>query len=354
MDNLQTESNIEEHLQFLKTRFNLELRVIDKEEGGRRQTHTPLGPIKEYQFIKKDEIIAHHRFVPVFLSHDGEKKMGLRSSNSWVSKSYRGFGLLPTLIGKGLADFKKKGFQFFLAFPNQNSFSVIKDSCGMMHLGTCTYLVKPSHIKGILKRMNIRLPSFLTRSFQGLIKVLNYFFRLQNFNIKNKYRIEFIENIPHDIDSLIDKSISKYKNYLIRNKEYLSWQYGHADYVKIACYDSEENLVGFLIGRQDIKDGLGVAAILDYYIDPLAVRGKILKKLVFAFEGYYKDCDIFSVLMNPHHDYKYSFNFLGYVTLNTECFGRSFWFMFKLLTDDKQDFSFNTWHLSFYDSIDAF
>ena len=339
------------HLQFLKQRFNLELKVLDKAEGGKRQSHTPLGPIKEYQFVKEDKVIAHHHFIPVENIFHEKLVRGLQLSNAWVDEKYRGFGLLPALVWAGIHALKAEGFKFIYAFPNQNNFQVLCRSCYMQHLGTPDLLILPLKIDNILKKKKWIELHFLTKFLN-----LTLFYRNRKYRAitKSHYQIKSVSHIPSDIDVLILKNKFLKPVRFVRNYIQLNWRYQHPDYLKIECRNSESQLVGFLISRQDKKEGLIVCGLIDYYLDRnLSNWNEALEDMLKLFFKMNQQADLLALLINPN-DQDYSlWTKYGFMRLNTLKYGRSFWMVYKSL-DGKQLPSFQDVHLSFYDSLDTY
>lgn len=296
MNGQNQSQKLDERLKKLQNKYDLKLIPYTSPVYDQRQGQTPLGCVREYKFDWQDKKIAHVAFVPVELNFLGEKYKGLQASGVWVDPEFRGQGIFAALVHAAQPNMQENGYKFYYGFPNANAFPIWTKSLNCNLPCTAEYLVKPNNIENIFKKTHLKMPKIFIKGAQSLLK---FYHRHYQKNFNKNYKVEkaaHVENISRDIERLFHNHHDD-EIYFTKSWEIFKWQYQQEKYQFFLCYDNSE-LVGYFVTSADIKEGMKVAAILDFGVDrKIADKFPVIASLTQAFEKHYLSVDVYSVLV---------------------------------------------------------
>jgi GNAT superfamily N-acetyltransferase len=304
-----------------------------------------------YSNITK-KVVAEYTFLPMKLLAKEKIFLGGQSSSVWVDKNFQGKGLSSYLISKSLEYLKNQNYTFHYGFPNEKIYKIYKNSINVEYIGIADFIIKLNKTENILKKKNIKILLPMSFFFNFLIKL---FFKLFFFYERNKeYKIESINRFTSEIDIFIEANINKNLIYFQKNFSELNWRYSDKRYKIFLAKNKYSEICGYLIGSVQKKEGLNVAAIIDFHLKK-GEETKILYPLLKNFEKYYENCDLYCYLCLPHQIEKKFLKKFFYFSFNTSKLKRSFWMFFQPLNEINLNYKKSeNWHISFYDSLDTF
>ena len=245
------------------------------EKFGHRDGKTPTDKIYIFNLYsnRTKKVIAQYAFLPMKLLTREKFFLGGQSSSVWVDKKLQGKGLSSYLISKSLEYLKNHNYSFHYGFPNEKIYKIYKNSINVEYIGIGDF-IKPL------------LPiSFFINFLIKLFFKLNFFFKKNN-----EYKIESIDSFTSEIDIFIEANVDKNLIYFQKNFNELNWRYSDKRYKIFIAKNKYLEICGYLIGSIQKKEGLKVAAIIDFCLKKKE-ETKVLSSLLESFEKYYENCD---------------------------------------------------------------
>lgn len=233
---------------------------------------------------EKGEVIGQEAIIPTPIKIDNYRYLAGQSVDSMVHPEYRGKGVFNKLVGKTIAEGRKKGYKLFYGFPNKNSLKTYQKNGWVEKARLVRYVKVIDWAKVIRSRRLINFFFWLS----PFIHLINSF----NFSkVKTRPEIKVVNEkyLPPFYESIWSEYLSKQEDLIAidRNYSYLSWRYevkpeSEYLYYTFTLYDEP---LGFAIIKKDDR-----GKIIRYKVGEfVTLRDDLLPNLVDLLEQVVKE-----------------------------------------------------------------
>ncbi len=236
--------------------------VLEKNPNG-----PPVFPVARE--IATQRVVAWALFAPFKILWQREDKKILAGFNLMVRKEYRRQGVASEIVTFGLADGKRKGYQFMIGLANSRSTRVhqkLGDPIG----ATIPMVVRPLDIASLTN--TITKNSALRWAIRILWKLAERTIFRENRILNGKENVEIKEEseIGVEFDSFWEHVKGKYDLILVRNRAFLQWRFREMPLrsYRIFTARKKSELIGYIVLRIADVRGIRCGLISDLLVLP--------------------------------------------------------------------------------------
>ena len=221
------------------------------------------------------EVVGQYVVIPINLNIDKKNYKGGLSVLTLTNKNYRGQKIFTILANEVYEECRKRGLNFVLGFPNQNSYYVFIKKLGFVDIGELELLIKPIRFSKIIKKW---FPGIFGKILSSFGKALDY---LAKPNLKTNSNIVELSVFDEKFDEFNKTIEGHYRFYQPRTAKFLNWRYiqNPREYINFAWYENTK-LRGFLVLRIAEVSGLKCGMIVDFLVDKEKGNDSVGKELI--------------------------------------------------------------------------
>lgn len=189
-----------------------------------------------------------------------------------------------------------------LGVPNDLSYAITK-KMGWSDVYMLKNRICITNLSHILK--NKKIGNHFLQFICGKIwNILNNFLNILNKKKGKNISIEKITKFDQGIDKLWERIEKNYGIIVIRNKEYLNWRYAERPDRNYNIYlaKRDKKVLGYVVTRTEIHDGLKFGHIVDIYCD--SDKGGAFYPLIHEVVKEFRvinDVDLITCYISPYH-----------------------------------------------------
>jgi len=221
---------------------------------------------------KEDKIVGHYTVIPVKFMANGNKILAAQSVDTLTQLNYRGHGIFTVLAKRCYNQLAIDEVDLIFGYPNDSSHPGFIRKLNWLDLFEVKELAYPLNHKKVVK---LKFSNPLMRIFGNLYLYNKYSFL--NFTRgkykKYSFKIQDLKEFKIDIKIIREWLNKKYKYYVDRIIEYLTWRYLKNPIDKnviIKSFHKGEELKGFYalkIKSYPHKSGLIIGHIMELLSD---------------------------------------------------------------------------------------
>jgi len=211
-------------------------------------------------------LISCFAIAPKRFKIDNRELVCGKTMDMFTHSDYQGLGLMNILALKVFESAQKSGVTFWYVTPSKNSYPIFLNKWHYIERFELSYRLSVLNYQLLLEKLIA--PSL----FSGIIGKMMNAPRKLNMLPKNSIKqieVQRTNKFTGEIDALWANFHLNYQVIQIRNATYLNWRYfANPDSYEVFDFRKAGKLIGVLVLKQTIRNGLRIGEIVDYlYLD---------------------------------------------------------------------------------------
>ena len=216
----------------------------------------------------KGRIIGQYAIIPMRIYIHNEPVYAMQSLDTMTHPDYRKKGIFITLARIAYEYAEPRGFDLVYGFPNNVSLQGFLKHLDFFVLDNLKTMTRPINSMDLL---SLKMKNRIITNVIGTL-TQSIFNRLYPMKLKHDkdIRVEKASRFPKDVDNLLNQLGPKFKNFIIRDWQYLNWRYvrnpSHSYHIFLGY--RKNTLQGYCVTGSTERKNIRIGLILDLFTEP--------------------------------------------------------------------------------------